>query len=559
MKFKIQGTKTSVELDSSHFLAKGGEGSIYAKNGVVYKICEPGKMIPEGKFNELAVMTNPNIIKPEQMLLDNKGVQVGYTMRFVPDTFVLCSMFTKSFRLRENVSVDQVLDLVRKLQTIVSDVHKSKILCVDLNENNFLVSKKFDDVYAIDVNSYQTKSYPATAIMDSIRDRHCHNVFTETTDWFSFAVVAFQMFIGIHPFKGRHPSYPDMDARMKANISVLNTQVTYPKAACMPLDVIPPVYLKWFEAVFDRGERVAPPKDLTAVVELVQAVIKQVTGNNNLIINQMIQTTGPILGYFTAMGKEIIFTDKDIKFAQYELLPSPKTKLTFTPSGDPVIGWLEGDSLRLKNLTTGNMVPLVANGEMLFSSNNRIYLRHKTQVSEIVFTEIAGQTLTSVYPVANIMELASQVYDGVVIQDLFDAHYASIFPNTKVHRQIALRELDGYKVRDAKYEGRVLMIVAVNQKGQYDRFIYRFDDEFKHDLRIVPDIVPMGLNFTVLDNGICVCLTEDEKLEIFRCTKGSVGVKVVEDPTIEADMRLTHKGAQTLFIRDNRIYSLSLR
>ena len=32
--------------------------------------------------------------------------------------------------------------------------------------------------------------------------------------WFAFAVVTFQLFTGIHPYKGKHPSVLDLDARM---------------------------------------------------------------------------------------------------------------------------------------------------------------------------------------------------------------------------------------------------------------------------------------------------------------------------------------------------------
>ena len=47
------------------------------------------------------------------------------------------------------------------------------------------------------VDSYQTAHYPATAIMPSVRDWKVplHD-FSELSDWFSFAIVSFQVFLG---------------------------------------------------------------------------------------------------------------------------------------------------------------------------------------------------------------------------------------------------------------------------------------------------------------------------------------------------------------------------
>lgn len=200
MKYTVKG-KNTVDLDNKNFLAQGGEGSVYVISKTAYKIYnDPKKMLPIGKIQELSALTAKNIIKPENIILDNKNHEIGYTMRFVDDTYSLCQLFTKAFRQRNNLDHDTMFKLIQSLQNIVKHVHEKKILIVDCNELNFLASKDFKDIYAIDVDSYQTPNYPATAIMDSIRDRHT-KVFNEGSDWFSFAILAFQMFIGIHPFK----------------------------------------------------------------------------------------------------------------------------------------------------------------------------------------------------------------------------------------------------------------------------------------------------------------------------------------------------------------------
>ena len=243
-------------LAKSEYLASGGEGDIYCKGNSIFKIyIDPNKMIPEGKINELSVLSFNNIIKPEDILLNDKNIQIGYTMQYVKDTYALCQLFPKSFRDRNSVSNQTVLNLVRRLQETIQHIHSHKILVVDVNELNFLIAKDFTEIYAIDVDSWQTPHFKATAIMDNIRDRQVkNNNFTENSDWFSFGILAFNMFVGIHPYKGTSKLYKTMDERMDHNISVLNKDVSVPKIFAN-FDIIPEVYKNWFSAVFDGGKR----------------------------------------------------------------------------------------------------------------------------------------------------------------------------------------------------------------------------------------------------------------------------------------------------------------
>ena len=211
-------------------------------------------MIAPGKIQELGALSEPDIIRPQNILFDDSGTPVGYTMRALPDAIALCQTFTKAYRERNHMTPDHMLKLVQKLQAGVKHVHAHGVLIVDLNEMNFLVDTTYESIYFIDVDSYQTAHYPATAIMESIRDRH-HSTFSQGTDWFSFGIVSFQMLVGIHPYKGKHTTLQTLDERMLANVSVLNKEVRVP-GVCQPFSVIPQVYRDWYTAVFERGERV---------------------------------------------------------------------------------------------------------------------------------------------------------------------------------------------------------------------------------------------------------------------------------------------------------------
>ena len=102
------------------------------------------------------------------------------------------------------------------------------------------------------------------------------------------------------------------------------------------------------------------------------------------------------------------------------------------------------------------------------------------------------------------------------------------------------------------------MLVSFD-KGQYDRWVLRFDQAFTaYDLRRIENVAPTGLNFVTLDSGVCVCLDEEERLEVFSSRMGSRGLKIVEDSVLGGDMRLSKMSGQLIFSRANKLYRMSL-
>jgi DNA-binding helix-hairpin-helix protein with protein kinase domain len=187
---------SDVKLSQKDFLASGGEGDIYVKGASAYKIYhDKNKTIPSGKFAALASLTSPLVVGPRALAFSGSE-PVGYQMPFIRDTSALCQLFTQTFKQRNGVSPTDCLELARGMAETLKSVHSSGVLVVDLNELNCLADDGFKRVYFIDVDSWQAPGYPATAIMESVRDYHTKG-FDEGSDWFSFAVVTFQMLIGI--------------------------------------------------------------------------------------------------------------------------------------------------------------------------------------------------------------------------------------------------------------------------------------------------------------------------------------------------------------------------
>jgi len=208
--YKVTDKKKIITLTSKEYKAAGGQGTVFCKGNTAYKIYhDPKKMIPVAKIQELSQLKRDSILAPIDPLYDHKTQQaVGFTMRYVKEIEFLCQIFTKTFRNDKSISPTDVVTLVTQMQQDLQYIHSMKSLVADYNEMNFLLDKLISIVLHIDVDSWQTPNFKATAIMSSVRDRTVKfGKFSELTDWFSWAVVTFQMYVGIHPFKGRHPKY----------------------------------------------------------------------------------------------------------------------------------------------------------------------------------------------------------------------------------------------------------------------------------------------------------------------------------------------------------------
>jgi len=556
----------AISLSKNDFVASGGEGSVYAKGSTAFKLyTDPHKMIPVGKIQELSAITDPHIIKPEHVVTDTKGTPVGYTMRYARGTYALCQLFPRAFRERNKITPEQMLGLVQKLRDGVEHIHQARVLIVDLNEMNHLVDKQFQELFFIDVDSYQTPHYPATAIMESIRDRHmAPGDFTTLTDWFSFGIVAFQMFVGIHPYKGKHPTLKGFEARMQANVSVFDPKVKLPKVV-YPFDVIPGIYKSWFKAVFQEGKRLPPPADLSGAV-IVIPTVRQISGTLNLDISSLAAFAGDIRGMWESFGSFVVLA-QGVHMDGRKVGPGDALlTVGFTPlNNKPVAVYEQPEGIpRLVDLATGQHIEFGLHADQAMSTNGRIYLKSRDKVMEVVLTEAGNKVIASTKLAANVLPKASWLFEGGVVQDLLGSAYVSLFPSPGKAFQVHLKELDKYKILSIRFcpsdkGGGILMVVA-SHKGQYDRFIYRFDPwDYDYDLRKIEDITPAGLNFVVLDSGVCVSLTEDDKLELFSVRKGSTQVKVIDDQMLGGDMILGKRGGQVVFSRGNKVYKMRMR
>src|SRR3990167_4653812 len=188
MKLEILiGGKVRIVLTDGDYVAAGGQASIYRKGPRGFKIYhDPSHVPPAQKLVEMSGIKSPNVVLPQSMLYDKNGAVIGYELDFLDETVPLCKLFTRNFKLDNNIDSGHILELTKALQGAVAAVHAGKCLIVDLNEMNVLVEHSWVAPHLIDMDSCQTPNFPAKAIMDSIRDRKVvNNRWTVDSDWFS--------------------------------------------------------------------------------------------------------------------------------------------------------------------------------------------------------------------------------------------------------------------------------------------------------------------------------------------------------------------------------------
>jgi hypothetical protein len=559
----VVGGKKAVNLDEPpfHYVGAGGQAAIYASNGVAFKIYhDPKSMIPVGKLQELVRISAPNVIRPMDILYDARGGHpVGYTMKFLEHIHPLCKLFTKSFKVDNNLTPATIVELVKAIQLTVQSIHDDKCLVVDLNELNVLVGSSFVEPFMIDTDSYQTPSYRATAIMDSIRDRLARpGEFTPLTDWFSFGVIATELYLNIHPFKGTHPRYlpSELGRRMDDNVSIFDPQVRLPMV-CNPFSVIPKRHLEWLKALFVFKERSVPPLLDGSGPIPVPAKIVVVQGTEKFEVRELFALDDDILFRTEFFGVDYFVTRKSVYKGTTRVWGHVsnyrRVMVCPTEDGEFVIAGAD-DQGKVHFLTSDNQQVGQASSRGMFHRNQAVYTVNKGHLYENAFLKVGNRTLVRTQAVDNVSEHNAQIYPGLVVQDLLGKFWVTIpyAPGKSCSKPI--RELDGYRIIDARSEKNICVLVAEKQNTYY-RFLLTFTPDFtSYAIRIEADVAYEGINFTVLENGLCILLSSADELQVF---KGNT-VHKFENPPIDANMRMFMKSGGVFFVNGNSVFAFRM-
>ncbi|ALG66902.2 serine/threonine protein kinase [Beggiatoa leptomitoformis] len=556
MDYYMQGGG-KVKLVDTDFVAEGGEGKIYVKNKTVYKIyTDIARVMPVAKIQELNVLDHPCIVRPLALLLDKNNQPVGFTMLQAVNTQSLPRLFTNDFRQQQNISDSMIFALLEKMHETIHFIHQHHCLMVDGNEMNYLVdTQTWEKPYFIDVDSYQTPHFPATALMPSIKDYHTQG-FSPLTDWFAFAIVACQLLVGIHPYKGKHANHKGLESRMKANISIFNATVSLP-AAVRDFAIIPSTWQDWFIRLFEKGERLAPPL-LSGKLPAPALRVHVVQGTNNFTVTLLHDYKEPIREHHYYNGLNTIFVKNTVYIQKQPFsLQNTTTQIIYEPrSLTALAATIHQQQLQLTVLSTGEVLALTLNAEQLLCVNNNLYVVQYDKLITIQLRQVNDKLFASSGTVWQIMPNSHQVFQGIIYQNVLGKPYL-VIPYQQSCAILAVPELMGYKLINAKHDKGVVMLMG-RKNGQYDEIIIRFNDNYsQYDVRVLENRDILESNFVTLDNGVVIHIPEEGEMHIFH--RQANAMKTIKDPFIRTSMRLCHEGTSVLFYEGTTLFGMKMK
>jgi hypothetical protein len=454
----------TLSLGPASFVATGGEASIYAVGDTAYKIyTDPARVLPASKRVELARLEHPSIQVPQGFVTDpSDGRPIGISLPFIARAVPLASLVARTARARHGIDFPAALGLMARLQEAVTHCHAKGIQIVDLNSMNILVRTggTEPELFLIDVDSWQSPTHAATALQDAVRDRRAPaGVFSAKTDWFSYAVVALQFLLGVHPYKGKHPRLHGLEARMSAQVSIFDPDVRVPPV-CGDMSALPERWRNWVERVLQTDYREPPP---------------------------------PLLAPAHPVPDARVFHENRMKLDP----PRGPWVLTRTPkSGRPVRVSLEDGGLRIWALDTRMAIPFGLHVDAISACEGQVHLRSGTQILELQIHEAGRTLLATALPRARVLTHGTRLFDGLAIQDLLGTAWLSRLDRPGMSPQLHMPELDGKRVVHGRAT-RGMAQVWTEERGRFDRLDISFDSANSYRATWTQDVELESSNHTV--------------------------------------------------------------
>lgn len=558
--------KGTVTLRPGDHIATGGEGSIYKIGNFAVKMyLDPVRMQQAGmpeKIKLLAALTHRTIVAPTGVVLNQANQPVGHYLPFVEKGHALSLVFTNDFWSKESFDNVQASKLVEGMRETVDFAHQHAALLVDANELNwFALLEGKVDPRVIDVDSWAIGKWPASVIMPSIRDWNSIT-FDDHSDWFAWAVVTFQIYTGLHPYKGTLAGFDrgDMIGRMKARASVFAPGVKMNRAV-RDFSSIPAALLRWYEAAFQGHERSKPPSPYDSAVTAAPAArtarAVTVSGGGLLVMEKLVsELPDPVVRTFhcgVALTKGGVIIDMKTKVA----IASASRDCEVVRVED---GWLIGDKGGFRhvpeNRQTWTMLGLQVTARQLLSYENRMFAVTDTGLVEIKVKNF-GKPVGAVGQTWGIMVNSTRWFDGFGLLDFTGAIFVIAPFGAAAVAQIRVPALDGLRVVSGKAGNRFISMIAVDKQGQYLKVELTLDREYATPPKVWTGITDSpNLNIAILPKGVCATIVRDGELNIF--VPGGA-VRDVQDSQIGTDMALGNWGDTVAFIKDGEVWSVRLK
>ena len=559
-----ESTNQFINLTDKDFLSSGGEGDIYIKDEKAFKIYhDANKVIPLKKIEELKSLNHPNIIKPESPLFDSNKNLIGYSMKYIENSFSLSRLITNDFRNQHNVRNENILNLVKQIIEITKFIHNKNCFIVDGNEMNYIVSNDFKNVYFIDVDSYQTPSFRATAYSPSTLDPNSQKKsFNEYTDWFSIGIVICNLLIGIHPFKGKYKGTEynfgknDFQERMKKQISVFNKDVKV-NSAVRDFSVIPVKLQSWLYNLFEKGKRKRPPEEFGEInIKFERTRLEK---GVQIKIEEIANFKDEILDIFSIEKTIAIKTKKHFYYNGIKI-PYSNNKTEFIYDKKENNGYLIKASkkqLQLYDLKNKKTIKTDIQTESFIIKDNVLFIFDGRKIYSCkLFNTKKGLNITPDISFNLSSKHLIQINNTLFME--FPENFLFILPiGNKLHT-IYNKKFKNRKIINARMEGHGLQIIYYSQ-GNYYCGLYSVNEETNSLNTIFErETDYLDINFCCVKN-LFICILEDKKIHILTLgANNEIKERVVEEENIKMDYKLKSVNNEVHIIDKNYQKKISL-
>jgi len=256
---------------TSREIGRGGEGCVFelASHGdLVLKVYnEPPADNRKRKLRHMVDMRSKDIEAyaawPVDLVSDAGGTVVGFVMRKLQGYLPLHHVFSPMDRKKmfQDRGYNFLVHVARNVATAFHKLHDAGLVVGDVNEGNILMNKAGMVVF-IDCDSFQVHAegryflcevgVPRYTPPELLKRATFENVIrTANTDNFSLAVLLFQLlFLGRHPFAGRHKGNADIDEET----AIRQRQFAY--------------------SLTNSKKKLTPPPDTISISDLPEDVVK---------------------------------------------------------------------------------------------------------------------------------------------------------------------------------------------------------------------------------------------------------------------------------------------
>lgn len=552
------------------YVATGGEGSIYLAGSTIIKIyTDTKKMRRDGmpeKIKLLSALKHKFIIAPEGVVTNSAGEPIGFYMPYA-DGEALSGVFTNAFRQRQKFGDKEAAILVNNMRDAMRYAHDNKAIMVDPNELNWKVNLTGPEPRVFDVDSWAIGRWPASVIMPSIRDWNS-NKFDERSDWFAWGIVTFQIFTGIHPYKGSLAGYGryDLEKRMKSNASVFMPDIDL-NSAVRDFNCIPGPLLDWYKSTFQQGERVIPPSPFDKSIAKVGPVARihrtVISATGALVFNMMFEKPNdPVIRVWTCGIVLCVSGDLVDIYSKKTIGKAVSNDAEIVKVKD---GWLCADLVNGQHVfsyiddRTNQSFPLQFNvqGHHILCYENRMFLATESELIELSFM-LVGRPLLSVGQRNQILQpKATRWFDGVGIQEALGATFIVAPFGDKSCLTVRIKELDGLTPVTAKAGNRFICVIAIDKAGDYHKLSFYFEKDYSSYKLSTEKVDNAELNLAILPKGVCAMVLIDGELEIFVPSSGQV--RKVQDKMITTAIELKNLDDQVVYISNGQVWSVKVK